>query len=59
MTEVRTIPELSKISGVSEYTLRQLCKTGKLPYLAIGNRWLIRVSDFEALFKKVSHAEES
>lgn len=52
MTTVKTIPELSKESGVSEYTLRQLCRTGKLPYLRIGNRWLIKVSDFEALFKR-------
>lgn len=52
MKEVRTIPELSKETGVSEYALRQLCRTGKLPYLPIGNRWFIRVADFEALFRK-------
>lgn len=52
MTEVKTIPELSKQTGVSEYTLRQLCRTGKLPYLSIGNKWLIKVADFDSLFKK-------
>lgn len=52
MNEAKTIPELSKETGVSEYALRQLCRNGKLPYLPIGNRWFIRVSDFEALFQK-------
>lgn len=52
ITEVRTIPELSKETGISEYTLRQLCRTGKLPYLPVGNRWFIKVADFDALFRK-------
>lgn len=50
MVEVRTIPALAKESGVSEFTLRKLCRDGKLPYLEIGNRWLIRVQDFQNLF---------
>lgn len=49
---VVSIPELAKLSGMSAGTLRQLCKQGKLPYLALGNRWLIRLNDFEGLFKK-------
>lgn len=50
--KVYGIPELAKQSGMSAGTLRQLCKSGKLPYLALGNRWLIKLSDFEKLFVK-------
>lgn len=49
---VMSIPELAKLSGMSAGTLRKLCREGKLPYLALGNRWLIKLNDFEALFKK-------
>lgn len=50
MIEVRTIPALAKESGISEFTLRKLCRDGKLAYLEIGNRWLVRVQDFQNLF---------
>lgn len=56
MTEqikVLSVPELSKQSGMSQYAIRQLCKTGKLPYLEFSrNHWLIKVSDFEQLFER-------
>ena len=57
MSEIKvlSIPELVKASGMSAYAIRRLCHTGRLPYLEIGNRWLIRVADFESLFQtKVS-----
>lgn len=53
MTEqikVLSVPELAKESGMSAWTIRQLVKTGKLPCLELGNRWLIRLADFERLF---------
>ena len=49
--KVLTIPELSKLSGVSQFTLRKLCHDGRLPYLEIGNRWLIKLADFDRLFR--------
>lgn len=59
ITKVLGIPELVKESGVSAYTIRKLCHEGRLPYLEMGNRWFIRVSDFEKLFRaKVSEAHE-
>lgn len=52
MNEIRvmTIPELSQVSGMSQFSIRQLCKSGKLPYLDIGHKWLVRLTDFEKLF---------
>ena len=51
MNEVMSIPQLSKSTGVSEFTLRKLCRDGKLPFLPIANRWLVRVEDFNNLFQ--------
>ena len=45
-----TVPELAAAFGVSAYSIRELVKTGKLPVLKLGNKWLIRVADFNALF---------
>ena len=46
-----TVPELSKMYGIPESTIRKLCHKGKLAYLELGNKWYIRIVDFEALFK--------
>ena len=48
--QTMTIPELAAASGVSAYSIREMVKAGKLPVLKLGNKWLIRVADFNALF---------
>lgn len=38
----RTIRETAKLSGITEYSVRRLCKTGKFTgYVKVGNRTLI------------------
>lgn len=49
--KVLGIPELSKLSGMSQFSIRQLCKSGRLPFLDMGNKWLIRLEDFKKLFE--------
>lgn len=52
MKEVRSIPNLSKETGVPQYSIRKLVKDGKLEVLKVGNKWFVPVASFEALFKK-------
>lgn len=53
LKKVATVPEISKETGISEYTIRKLCRDGKLPYLELGNKWLIPIDAFMALFQEV------
>lgn len=50
MKEVRTIPALSKQTGIPEWTIRKLIKDGRLPALRMGNKFYIEVAAFEKLF---------
>ena len=56
--QVATIPELSRRSGLSEYTIRSLCRSGRLPFLDLSNRWVVKISDFEALFQTKNECAE-
>ncbi len=38
-------PELAKFFGVTEKTVWEWCKKGKLPAFKIGKEWKVRVSD--------------
>lgn len=50
--EVISIPELSRQSGVTEYSIRKLIKDGRLPVLKMGNKWFVEVEAFRSLFLK-------
>ena len=50
MKEVRTIPALSKETGVPEWTIRKLIKDGRLPALKMANKFYVEVAAFERLF---------
>jgi len=56
MREVRSIPALSKETGVPMYTIRKLISDGRLPCLRMGNKIFIEVASFEKLF--VTEGEE-
>jgi excisionase family DNA binding protein len=40
---------LAKFFGVSEETVWEWCKTGKLPAFKIGKKWRVRVSDLQKI----------
>lgn len=50
MKEVRSIPALSKETGVPMYTIRKLISDGRLPCLRVGNKIFVEVASFEKLF---------
>ena len=48
--KVCSMSELSRQTGVALYTIRKLVNDGRLPVLKIGNKYLVKVEDFKALF---------
>ena len=51
MRRILTIKEAAKlIDGLTEYRIRQMCKSGQLPCFMAGKKYLI---DEQALFKAV------
>lgn len=43
---MRTIPQTAKIAGISEYTLREWVKEGKLTHVKAGRKTLINLDKF-------------
>jgi excisionase family DNA binding protein len=41
MFVILTIPEAAALMGLSEFTVRSLCKSGTIPYVADGKKFLI------------------
>lgn len=39
----QTIPNASRITGLSQFYLRQGCKSGSVPHLKIGNSYQINI----------------
>lgn len=58
MKEVKSIPELSKETGMPQFTIRKLVKDGRLPALRLGNKFYIEVARFEALFTTEKSTKE-
>lgn len=48
------IKELAKMTGVSEYYIRNLISKGKIPYLPVGKKFLINYKDFMEFLKNES-----
>lgn len=44
--------KLAKFFGVSRETVRDWCKTGKLPAFKIGKEWKVRVEDLQKLINQ-------
>mgnify|MGYP001615095007 CR=1 FL=1 len=44
--------KLAKFFGVSEKTIWQWCKTGKLPAFKIGKEWKVRVEDLKKMIDR-------
>lgn len=40
------IPEVSKVTGLSQYFIRTGCKDGSIPHIMCGNNYLINVPQF-------------
>ncbi len=47
--KIYSVPELSRFFAVSEKTIREWCKIGRLPGFKIGKEWKVRVSDLNRL----------
>ncbi len=46
-----TIPNAIKATGLSRSTLYNLMKANQLPYIKVGKRTLLKISDIEALLE--------
>ncbi len=48
--------ELAKFFGVTQKTIWEWCKKGKLPAFKIGKEWKVRVSDLNKTIAQKIHA---
>jgi hypothetical protein len=44
-----TVAEYSRVSGLSEYSIRQEIAAGRIPHLRVGRRGLVRILRIPAL----------
>ena len=52
-----TIREVAKTGLLSEYTLRQLCKQGKVPCITVNNKVLINFDAFVQQLQQLKGAD--
>ena len=58
-TTIYGVPELAKFFSVTEKTIWEWCKKGKLPAFKIGKEWKVRVSDLNrTINQKISTKRE-
>lgn len=53
-------PELAKFFGVTQKTIWEWCKKGRLPAFKIGKEWKVRVSDLnKTISQKVNSKQQN
>lgn len=53
LTEVMSSSEVTQVFGLSDSTVRNACKAGRIPARKSGNVWLVRRSDAMARWGQV------
>ncbi|MBE6906985.1 MAG: helix-turn-helix domain-containing protein [Ruminococcaceae bacterium] len=48
----KTVEQMAKISGIGENTLRRLIESGKVEYIAVGNRKLLTEDAIMAWYRR-------
>ena len=46
------VPQIAKFFGVSDKTVWEWCKAGKLPAFKIGKEWRVRKSDLQKMINQ-------
>jgi len=55
--KILRVPQMAKFFGVSDKTVWEWCKSGKLPGFKIGKEWRIRQSDLQKLINRKLKSE--
>lgn len=56
--ETYTIDELAKALKLHPYTVRRLCREGKVPGFKFGGQWRFEKKELEKLIKKYSRKKK-
>lgn len=40
---METVKKTAEISGLSQRYIRELCRTNKVPFIVVGNKWLVNL----------------
>lgn len=43
LPRMETVKRTAAISGLSQRYIRDLCRTGKVPFVVVGNKWLVNL----------------
>jgi excisionase family DNA binding protein len=57
--EIYTVEEVAEALRLHEYTIRRLCREGKIPAFKVGGQWRFRKEDIENFITKSGHKWQS